>query len=180
VAIRRAIALALLAACSLGSAAEPAPPLAQQRIKAAFLYKFTAYVDWPANAFRSADSPIVLGIAGSEAIAHELQRAVAGRTAAGRGVEVRVVRSAAEAASCCQMLFVAQSDSLDVDEWLGPTHGKPVLTVTDVSQAHPGDSVINFQTVDDHVRFDISRKAAERNHLQLRAQLLTVARRTDP
>jgi hypothetical protein len=52
---------------------------------------------------------------------------------------------------------------------------RPILTVTD-SPGHPADSVINFLVVDNRVRFDISRDAAERKGLQLRSQLLGVAR----
>ena len=77
---------------------------------------------------------------------------------------------------CCQILFVgADTDHSRATELLEKTRGRPVLTVTEADD-HPKGSVINFLIDDDHVRFDISRPAAERNGLQLRAQLLAVAK----
>ena len=59
---------------------------------------------------------------------------------------------------------------------LAHAQGRPVLTVTETATEHPKGSIINFLAVDERVRFDISREAAERNGLQLRSQLLGVAR----
>jgi hypothetical protein len=93
---------------------------------------------------------------------------------------VRVVARRAESASCCHVLFVEGTDGA-LDAWLQPTQGRPVLTVTDdEEESQHVASVINFVTVDEHVRFDISRAAAERNGLHLSSQLLTVARHTTP
>jgi hypothetical protein len=58
---------------------------------------------------------------------------------------------------------------------LANARGHPVITVTNVEVQHPKGSIINFLVTDDRIRFDISREAAERNGLQLRSQLLSVA-----
>ena len=72
-------------------------------------------------------------------------------------------------------LFIG-ADSDQPGELLAQARGHPVLTVTEAETAHPEGSVINFAVADERVRFDISRAAAERNALQLRSQLLAVAR----
>jgi hypothetical protein len=172
--------LVLMMGAPVTHAAEPASDELQQRIKAAFLYKFAAFVEWPDDAFPSPDSPLVLGVAGADSIGRELSRSFAGRMAAGRTVKIRTVTRGAEARSCCQILYIGTHDRAWTDEMLAQARGHPVLTVTDLDAAHPPGSVINFLTVEDRVRFDISRSAAERNGLQLRSQLLGVARRVEP
>jgi hypothetical protein len=160
----------------LSGAATEDSTLAIQRIKAAFLYKFAAYVEWPSKAFREADSPIVIGVAGADSIATELEHAVVGRTVSGRPLQVHRV-AGPEDGDCCQVLFIGGDNDQDrVRELLKRAQGHPVLTVTELESEHPKGSIINFLNATDKVRFDISREAAERNGLQLRSQLLAVAR----
>ncbi|HXF79851.1 MAG TPA: YfiR family protein [Usitatibacter sp.] len=167
--------LVMLFVLPAGAATEDST-LAIQRIKAAFLYKFASYVEWPAKAFREADSPIVIGVAGADSIAAELERAVVGRTVSGRPLQVRRV-AGGEGVECCQVLFIgAANDPERTRELLTRARGHPVLTVTELESEHPKGSIINFLNATDKVRFDISREAAERNGLQLRSQLLAVAR----
>jgi hypothetical protein len=178
-AFRRALIVALLAAPAICGAADESARVAQERVKAAFLYKFASYVEWPGDVFARPDSPIVIGIAGSERLSRELQQAVGGRQVAGRVVEVRQLQPDMAPGECCQILFIGAASRQDRStELLAVTTGRPVLTVTE-SRDHPSGSIINFLVLDDRVRFDISREAAERNGVQLRAQLLAVARQVD-
>jgi hypothetical protein len=169
-----AILAAFLGSAPCGAAEEPALEI-QQRIKAAFLYKFASYVEWPANAFQGPESPIVIGVVGADAISQELERAVAGRKVGGRSMQVVRVASGEAAGQCCQILFIGSGQQPRAAEWLAHAQGRPVLTVTDAA-VHPKGSVINFVAEADRIRFDIFREAAERNGLQLRSQLLSVAR----
>ena len=173
--LRRALTLALAwAACAVH--AEPPDTALQQRIKAAFLTKFPAYVEWPASAFRQPQSPLVIGVAGAEPVAHELEQAAAGRTVTGRPLVVHRLTAGERANDCCHVVFVGADNGPErTADLVAQARGKPVLTVTDTENPPPG-SVINFRVEDDRVRFDISRAAAERNRLQLRSQLLAVAR----
>lgn len=165
----------LLLVLPAGAATEDST-LAIQRIKAAFLYKFASYVEWPAKAFREPDSPIVIGVAGADSIATELEHAVVGRTVSGRPLQVHRI-AGGEGGECCHVLFIGgASDSERARELLQRAQGHPVLTVTEQESEHPKGSIINFLSATDRVRFDISREAAEHNGLQLRSQLLAVAR----
>jgi len=167
--------MALVLAAAMAQAAENVDP-APQRIKAAFLSKFPAYVEWPAQAFRKPESPLVIGVSGAEAIARELAQAVAGRTVAGRAMQVHRIAPDEDIDDCCHVLYVgADTDRARTTSLLAHARGRAMLTVTDLDEQPPG-SVINFLLVDNHVRFDISRPAAEHNGLQIRAQLLAVAR----
>lgn len=167
------MALALAAACATQAAEAPARAV-QQRVKAAFLYKFAAYVEWPAKAFPQAQSPIVIGVAGDDTVAAELGDVVTGRLVDGRPVEVRRLDDDQPAGDCCQILFVA-GDSPRAHDLLEGVRGRPVLTVTEFEEQQPPGSIINFLAGGERVRFDISRAAAERNGLHLRSPLLAVA-----
>lgn len=170
----RALTAFALAACVTHAAEEPSAAI-EQRIKAAFLSKFAAYVEWPAGAFSPPDAPLVIGVLGASSVADELERAVASRTVAGHRMTVHRIGPDEDPDDCCQILFFgADTSRTRAAELLTHTRGRPVLTVTEAEQ-QPSESVINFLVVDNHVRFDISRPAAERNGLQLRAQLLAVA-----
>ena len=174
--LRPALILALLLAAPLCQAAEESALAIQQRIKAAFLYKFAAYVEWPPGAFAEPESPLVIGVAGAEAIASELEQAVLGRKVGARAVQVRRLARGESANDCCQILFIGGGERARTTELLARVYGRPVLTITEVDKEHPKGSVINFLAIEDRIRFDISREAAEKNGLQLRSQLLSVAR----
>jgi hypothetical protein len=174
--LRRALIATLVLAGCLATASELPGSAIQQRIKAAFLSKFPAYVEWPASAFPKAESPLVIGVAGAETLARELDQAVAGRTVAGRPMRVHRIAPGEQPDGCCQVLFVGADNGHErTAELLAQARGRPVLTVTDLED-QPAGSVINFLVDEDRVRFDISRPAAERNGLRVRAQLLAVAR----
>jgi len=172
--LRRAL---IAAACLAAAIAAAQPPRAlQQRVKAAYLTKFPAFVDWPAAAFATPGSPIVIGVAGNDEIARELDAAIAGREVAERPLRVQRLSPGEPDNGCCHVLFVGGGADPAARLQLAGTQGRAVLTVTDTPGTHPPGSVINFQVVEDRMRFDISREAAEKNGLQLRAQLLAVAR----
>jgi hypothetical protein len=177
VGLRHALIFALASAAPLCDAAEESALAIEQRVKAAFLFKFAAYVEWPPGVLSQPETPIVIGVAGAEAIAQELEQVAVGRTIAGRPVNVRrLARGDSSAGECCQILFIGAGERARTAELLAGAQGRPVLTVTEVSAQHPKGSIINFLATEDRIRFDISREAAERNGLQLRSQLLSVAR----
>jgi hypothetical protein len=168
------IAAVLLAPPCL--AAEEGAVEIQQRIKAAFLYKFAGYVEWPPGAFAQPESPIVIGVAGAEGIARELEQTIAGRKMGERSLQVRRLARGEKAADCCHILFIGGSERRAAEELLASVQARHALTVTEAEAGQPRGSVINFLMLDNRVRFDISREAEEHNGLQLRSQLLAVAR----
>jgi len=103
----RACALSILVAAGIAGpcAAQSDAQTAEYRVKAAFLYKFGGYVEWPQGVFAKPDSPIAIGVIGADALAEELARIVAGRTINGRPVTVRKLRPG-EAVARLHVLFV--------------------------------------------------------------------------
>jgi hypothetical protein len=155
-------------------AAGAAPPQsgAERRVKAAFLYKFLGYTEFPPSAFSDASSPLLLGVAGSEEMLAELGRTVAGRTVQGRPITVKSVREG-DNPGMLHLLFVA-GDGTYAARLLRAATGAMLL----VSECEGGlayGSVINFRVVDERVRFDVSLDAAEKNNVRLSSRLLNVA-----
>jgi len=154
--------------------AVPAVPL-ERRVKAAFLYKFLGYTDFPATAFADAATPLTIGVIGADDLAVELARVVAGRTVNNRAIEVRDLREA-DAGARVHLLFVGGADPQRVGRIVRQASGA-MLVVTECENGLQLGSVINFRIVDERVRFDVSLDAAERNGIKLSSRLLTVANR---
>ncbi len=174
----RACALSILVAAGIAGpcAAQSDAQTAEYRVKAAFLYKFGGYVEWPQGVFAKPDSPIAIGVIGADALAEELARIVAGRTINGRPVTVRKLRPG-EAVARLHVLFVGRSDSSRLADILAAAKGQPLLTVTESEEALELGSMINFVVVEDKVRFDIAPPPFESSNLKISARLLGVARK---
>ena len=175
-----ACALACLALSGLLSSSHAlaqgsaAPAALERKVKAAFLYKFLGYTEFPASAFNDANAALVIGVAGSDELAAELSRIVAGRSVQGRPVQVRSMRDS-EAPAGIHLLFVAGGDAVKVRSVIKSVQPAPVLVVTESESGLQQGSVINFKIVEERVRFDVSLEAADRNSVKLSSRLLTVA-----
>ncbi len=138
------------------------------RIKAEFLYKFTAYVDWPDGALGAIDAPFVIGVQGSEAMLGELSQTLQGRTVQARPVQVRRVR-AADADPAVHLLFLAQGEAAS------SRRGLLLVGEGTSGEAPPRASAIQFMVIGGRVRFDVLLDSAERAGLRLSSRLLSVA-----
>ena len=180
-------ALALLGAVAGAAQPQPGQPAApvqpqaapgdhvgmERRVKAAFLYKFLGYTEFPSTAFGDAASPVLMGVAGSDDMLAELARTVAGRTLNGRPIMVKSVREG-DNPGPLHLLFVAGAECARVERTLRSAPGA-LLPVSECEGGLLHGSVINFRMVDEHVRFDVSLDAAEKNNVRLSSRLLNVA-----
>jgi hypothetical protein len=151
-----------------------ARPLSLERsVKAAFLYKFLGYAEFPSASFADAEAPLVIGVAGSDELAAELTRMVVGRNVNGRTIVVRTIKDQSTIGEL-HLLFIA-GDENRAAAMLKAHSQHALLTVTETERGLQLGSVINFKIVDDHVRFDVSLDAAGKNNVKLSSRLLTVA-----
>jgi len=155
--------------------AQEAPQAPEYRIKAAFLYNFTLYTEWPASAFEKADSPIVVAIAGEDPFGSEMDLAVRGKTVRGRTIEVRRYAHASDVTKC-HLVYLANSQ---VDELPGLLRrfpeGKP-LTVGETEDFARSGGVIRLFVDENKVRFEVNTDAAGRSRLKLSSKLLQLAK----
>lgn len=144
----------------------------ERRVKAAFIYKFLGYTEFPANAFGDPAAPLVIGVANADEMAAELSRIAAGRSVNNRPIAVRALREG-EAAPV-HLLFVGGGDCARVGRVIRAMP-RALLVVSECDNGLAQGSVINFRIVDERVRFDVALDAAERNNVKLSSRLLTVA-----
>ena len=168
--------LVLLAALAWPATARAQAEASELQVKAAFLYKFGAYIEWPAGVFGGDQAPISIGVLGADDLADELAQLSAGRNVNGRPIQVRKLKRGGPVAGV-HILFVGRSEEARLAEVLAPVKGQPVLVVTDSEEALARGSMINFVLVDDKVRFDVATAPAERGKLKISARLLAVARK---
>ena len=147
-----------------------------RQIKAAYLYKFASYVEWPRGAFARDDSPIVIGVIGDDPLATELERMVVGKTVDDRRLVVRELQRGAPLEGV-HVLFVGHARGKSLAATLAAARGQPLLVVSDSHEAHALGSMINFVMVDQRLRFEVALKPATDNGLKLSALMLTAAYR---
>src|SRR6185436_15632555 len=111
-----------------GAPAEEEPAALEQRVKAAFIYKFASYVDWPAAAFARPDSPLTIAVVGSDTVAGELVQAVAGRKLNERPIVVKRLKPG-EPLDGVHIVFVGRPESSSVRQVAQAAQQRSVLTV---------------------------------------------------
>ena len=164
------VLIALLCSVPLATPALSAPPpqSLEYSVKANYLVRFAAFVEWPRRSFANARSPVVLCIVGRDPFAGALDRAARAQTAHGRALAVRRPDTAAEAAAC-HILYVGQGGGD-----MAPDPARAVLRVTD-SAVSAERGMIHFVIDDERVRFHIDLQAASRSGLSISSRLLNLA-----
>ncbi len=147
----------------------------EYQVKAAFLFNFAKFVEWPADAFPNADTPLQICVLGQDPFGGDFEQVIEDKTVNGHRLEVAHPDGVPQARAC-QILFVASSEKQKVRDILQGLAGASVLTVGDTPGFAQMGGVINFVLDENRVRFEINQKAAERAHLKLSARLLTVAK----
>lgn len=148
----------------------------EDEVKAAFLYNFTRFVEWPEDAFPPRGAPFLLCVLGDEAFGAEVLETVAGKTVDGRAAAVRQVSELSELSEC-QLLFVSRSERGRLPEILAALRHLPVLTVGDSDEFVGAGGMIALVLRQSRVRFEIDQTAAERVGLAISSKLLDLAER---
>jgi hypothetical protein len=147
-----------------------------EAMKAAYLFRFASYVEWPSSA--NSEGPFLIGVVGAEEVARHLERQLTGMTVSGQPAKVRRVRTARDLEDV-RILFVGARAFRGSRALRQRAIEKPILLVTDHSDGFAGGAVINFVDVNRNLRFEISLDAAERSGLKIDSALLAVAARVD-
>ncbi len=163
--------LVLCLTLALASLARAEQPHSESAVKAAYLYRFASYVEWPDKS--ASGHPFLIDIMGDPDVARELRHLMPGHLINDEPVQVREV-TRVEDLDGPQILYVGADHAAFLHALR--TGGRPlILLVTDDDQGLDLGGVLNFVTVDKRVRFEVSLTAAERAHLKISADLLSVA-----
>jgi hypothetical protein len=147
-------------------------------IKAGFIYNFAKFVEWPTAAFAQPDSPIVIGILGTDPFGNLIDRIVENKKIGARGLVVKRLRWGTDLKDLkeCKILFVGASERGHLDELMQVVKGLPILTVGETPGFAERGGVIRFVLEDNRVRFEINVEAAHQADLTISSRLLTLAR----
>ena len=176
--VRRVLAFGLtwiLLGGSLGTAqADQSIAPSEYQVKAAFIYKFASYVQWPAASPGNAARPFTIGILGEDPFGPSFEEIVRGQKVGQR--PVRLVRFAdVDDFTQCDILFISASEQLKVRRILATLRGAPVLTVADMDGFAERGGMINLTNEGKRIRFAINVAAIEHARLKAASQLLRLA-----
>jgi YfiR/HmsC-like len=169
--VRRTIVVTLLATARL---AAQSGAVVEDDIKAAFLYNFAKYVEWPDTAFPTGAFRVC--VIADASFVKSVGDIIAGETIAGRPV-TREAPSTPEEARSCNILFVGRGNAGRADQLLAAVRDSHVLTVGDSADFLTHGGVVTFVREGDRVRFDVNVGEAQRAGLTVSSRLLRVARR---
>lgn len=144
-------------------------------VKAADLYKFASFVEWPDGSFSEPKAPITIGVLGKDPFGRLLDALVRGETAKGRSFTVKRFDSLEEL-EFCHILFVCSSEKKRWPAIREKIKNMAVLTVGDFDKFASSGGVISFILVKNTVQFEINNKVAERAGLKISSKLLRLGR----
>jgi hypothetical protein len=144
----------------------------EDAVKAAYLYRFSGYVDWPAAA--ESGKTFVIAVVDSPAVARELKRLVPGHQINNRLIDV-VEAARIKDTGHPAILFIGGGHANLLRPALFQLAAESTLVVTDEEGGLEEGAAVNFLTLDHRVRFEVSLTAADREHLKISAELLAVA-----
>lgn len=154
-------------------------PARQYQVKAAFLYNFTQFVEWPARAFSEDRSPIVIGVMGDDTLGSYLEELVTGEEINGHPLEIHRFDPNEEVV-ICHILFINVMSKYKLKEVLQKTKGESILTVSDMPEFIQKGGMIRFNLVNNKLRFQINPMASDSAELKISSKLLQLAEIVHP
>jgi len=151
-----------------------AQDVSEYQVKAAFLYNFAKFVEWPGAAEPSPDGFFVIGILGKDPFGSTLDLLVKTKTAMGRHIEVKRF-ARVEDVHGCQMLFISASEARKLPATIKALNGMSVLTVSEVPQFLGAGGMLNLVLAGNRVAFEANPLAAEHEGFRLSSKLLQLA-----
>jgi len=159
--------------CSLAPGTQ-AQTATEYQVKAAFLFNFAKFVEWPPSSFSNASAPLRICVFGRDPFGQELRDMVDEKTVNGRKLEVDYMVDL-RLAKTCHILFIASSQKARLKQILERLRGTAALTVSDSEGFAEQGGMINFVLDNDRVQFKVNRNAAHQAGLKISSKLLSVA-----
>ncbi|MBP7584537.1 MAG: YfiR family protein [Spirochaetes bacterium] len=177
-AMKRPLARAFIAASLCAASVLAVPPLfseiPEQRVKAAFIEKFTHFIEWPEGSL-GRQGQFVIGVIGYSQVTPHLLDIVSGRRLRDRDLVLKSVGNG-PALSECQVLFIAPGEGPNLAAILARVRHRPVLTVADTPGFAERGVMINLFRSGSYVRFEINMDEVKRSPLKFSSKLLVLSK----
>ncbi len=144
-------------------------------VKAAFLFNFAKFVEWPSTPSASGNDPFTICTLGEDRFRGALDKIVEGKEWNGRPLSVRRLKNAQDARDC-RILFISSSETARLPRIFESLQGASVLTVGETEGFTRKGGIINFTLEEDRVRFEINVNAARAAGLKISSRLLSLAK----
>ena len=164
--------------CALiaGNITARATPTSEYEIKAAFLFHFAQFVEWPARAFKDANSPLTYCTFGADPFRGSLDESLRGKTIGERRIRVQHLKQA-EGIQDCQVLFIGGAETKRAAAGiLANVKGSAILTVGESQDFAEDGGMIEFCLEGNKIRFNINLATVSEAKLKMSARLLTLAK----
>jgi hypothetical protein len=169
-----AVSLAAALAAPMSSSCAQQTTVSEYREKANFLVVFPKFVEWPAEAFPSAQAPLLICVFGNFSFGTSLAELTRGALIRGRQVEIRWVRNE-QALRTCHILFVSRSEGKRYGKIFKAILGASVLTVGETPDFMASGGAIDFLIEEDRLQFAVNIGAANNAHLRISSSMLALA-----
>jgi len=146
----------------------------EYQVKAAFLFNFAKFVEWPPDAFKSPADPFLICVLGENPFGGALEDVVRNKTWGNRALAVREVSNSQQAAAC-QIVFIGSLERKRARPFLNELKGRSILTVGENDDFIANGGIVNFKLKDARVRIEIDAACAERARLRISSKLLSLA-----
>ena len=155
-----------------------------RKVKVAYLYNFTKFIEWPDKAFEDDQAPFVIGVLGDNPFGRILDDAVKAKKVAGRPIKVRRFdwskREDRTSLESCHVLYISKSERHRLDDILTALEERPVLVVSDMSEFARDGGMIGLVLEKGRIVFEVNREALEGAGLGASSKLLKLARIVEP
>lgn len=174
--VRAISALSLVAAllAPMPTSCAQQTTVSEYRDKANFLVVFPKFVEWPTEAFPSAQAPLLICVFGNFSFGTSLAELTRGAFIRGRQMEIRWVRNE-EALRSCHILFVSRSEGKRYTRIFKAIRGVSVLTVGETPDFMASGGAIDFLIEEDRLQFAVNISAANKAHLRISSNMLALA-----
>jgi hypothetical protein len=165
---------AIVAFCLLATIAYAQSRLPEYAVKSAYLFNFGKFVRFAPSDSVNNRQTFDICIVGDDPLGHTLDDLTANEKLDDKPVRIVRLKSAAEARGC-SIAYIGSSEGTHIAADLDALHGQPVLTVSDAPNFVQHGGMIQFLTVDNHVRFAVNLNAARSAQVTLSSELLKMA-----
>lgn len=156
-----------------GQASDPPSPVSEYQAKAAFVFNFAMFANWPKGIFPDEKSPLVIGVLGSDQVEDAL-KSIEGEKINDRKVTIEHF-SGIDGIRKCHLLFISSSERHRLKEILQTLGDSPVLTVSDMEGFTDRGGMIGFLTIQNRIRFTINLNSVQRTRIKISSRLLNLA-----
>ena len=146
----------------------------EYQVKCAYVFNFARFVEWPASAFPSAESPLIVGLAGNNKFTEALRNSLRGRIVENRPLVIKEVTDS-DQASKVHILAFGNPDAAMITALLQKVGGRPVLTVSDADGFLDMGGMIQLKLKGDKVQFSVNLPTVDQSGLKISSQMMQYA-----